>query len=90
MFWGGIVAGLLALFWGEKLVVLLFGEVYRESYKALILNIWAGIFVAQGIARGIWLIAEDLQKYRLFNNIFAVALNVVLNIFVFLPAENTP
>lgn len=80
MFWGGAVVGVLAVLFGERVIVLLFGEAYRAAYGALVINVWAGIFVAQGMARGIWLIGENLQQYRLWNNIFAVSLNVAGNV----------
>jgi len=80
MFWGGAAVGVLATLFGEWLILLLFGEVYGPAYQALVINVWAGIFVAQGMARGIWLIGENLQKYRLWNNIFAVSLNVAGNV----------
>lgn len=82
MFWAGVAIGLLMLVAGEQLIVLLLGEIYRPAYGALMLNIWAVIFVFQGVARGIWLIAEDLQKYRLFNNVFAVCLNIAGNMLL--------
>ena len=45
-------------------------------------NIWNGIFISQAIARGIWLINENLQKYRLYNNVIAVVMNISLNILL--------
>jgi len=82
MFWAGVAIGLFMLVAGEQLIVLLLGEVYRSAYVALMLNIWAVVFVFQGVVRGIWLIAEDLQRYRLFNNIFAVCLNIAGNMLL--------
>jgi len=44
-----------------------------------VFTIWTGIFIAQAVARGIWLISENLQVYRLFNNLIVVPVNVILN-----------
>lgn len=82
MFWMGLLVGLIILFWGKPLIVLLYGAEYATSHQALVYNIWSGIFISQAMARGIWLISENLQKYRLFNNIFAVSLNIIGNIIL--------
>ncbi|MFH1457012.1 MAG: flippase [Patescibacteria group bacterium] len=80
MFWMGIFVGVGALLFGQQLIILLYGEAYQGAYKALVFNIWAIIFVSQALARSIWIIAENHQKYRLYNNIIAVIVNIVLNI----------
>ena len=80
MFWMGIAVGFIALAGGQFIIDLAFGTAYAESYQALIYNIWAGVFVAQAVTRGIWLISENLQKYRLVNNLLAVLVNITGNI----------
>jgi O-antigen/teichoic acid export membrane protein len=82
MFWMGVSVGIIVIFFGEYLIILLFGEAYAGAYKALIFNIWNGIFVSQAVARGIWLISEDLQRYRLYNNIIIVNLNIIINLIL--------
>jgi len=49
---------------------------------ALVFNIWNGIFISQGVARGIWMISENLQIYRLYSNIIAVVLNISVNLLL--------
>lgn len=80
MFWTGVIAGIVTLLVGRNVIVLLFGESYTGAYGPLVLIIWTGIFNAQAVARGVWMISENLQLYRLFTNLVAVPLNVVLNI----------
>ena len=80
MFWMGIFVGIVTFVFGEDIIILFFGEAYAGAYSALVLNIWSGVAISQGLARSIWLIGEDLQKYRLYNNIIGVILNIVLNI----------
>jgi len=82
MFWMGIFVGLVTLLFGHDIILLLFGEDYSDAYSALVFNIWSGVAISQGLARGIWLIGEDLQKYRLYTNIIGVTLNIILNIIL--------
>lgn len=82
MFWVGVFVGFVTVIFGEYIVVGLFGEVYSEAYGALVLNVWAGVFVAQSAAKGIWVISENKQMYRLVANIFAIILNVSLNVLL--------
>jgi len=82
MFWLGVSVALLTQLIGEDAIVLLFGEEYRNSFAALALNIWAGIFVAQSAAKGIWDISENLQLYRIVSNSVAIVINVLGNIIM--------
>ncbi len=82
MFWLGVAAGVLAILFGEALVMLLFGERYRAAYAPLCITIWTGIFVSQGIARGIWMIGENRQGYRLVGNLIVVPMNIALNLLL--------
>ncbi len=82
MFWMGTCMGVVIFFLGDDIVVLLYGEPYRDAFKALVCNIWSGIFISQAIARGIWLVSENLQKYRLYNNLIAVGVNIVGNLIL--------
>lgn len=79
MFWIGVSAGIATMLLGRQVIQLLFGEAYSDAYGPLVFTIWTGIFIAQAVARGVWLISENLQIYRLFNNLLAVPLNVLLN-----------
>jgi len=82
MFWMGIFVSIATFVFGKDIIILLFGEAYASAYPALVLNIWSGMAISQGLARGIWLIGEDLQKYRLYNNIMGVILNIGLNLLL--------
>lgn len=82
MFWIGASVGIFIMFFGKDILRLLFGEAYVGGYEALVFNIWGGIFISQAVARGIWMISEDLQKYRLYGNIITVNLNVITNLIL--------
>lgn len=82
MFWMSFLIGMVFFAFGETIIEILFGQDYISGYAALIINIWAGIFVSQSLVRGIWLIDENLQRYRLYNNVGMVAINITLNYFI--------
>ena len=82
MFWMGIFVGLVTIIWGEDIIRLLFGKAYLGAYDALVFNIWNGVFISQAIARGIWMLSENLQMYRLYNNLIAVLLNISVNLLL--------
>ncbi len=79
VFWMGVVVGLATLVCGEFFIVLLFGEAFRDAFWPLVLVIWTGIFISHGVARGVWLVKENLQHYRLVTNLIAVPVNMMLN-----------
>jgi len=82
MFWLGAFATMAATVFGEYIVVLLFGEQYRAAYLPLMLTIWTGIFISQAVARGVWMVGENMQGFRLVNNLVAVPMNIALNWFL--------
>jgi O-antigen/teichoic acid export membrane protein len=79
MFWLSVLIGVLTVGVGESFVVLLFGEPYRDAFLPLAVTIWTGVFISQSLARGIWMIGENLQGYRLASNLIAVPINITLN-----------
>lgn len=82
MLWLGVIAGMVALIWGQEIISLLYGPEYEAAASALIINIWAGIFVAQAVARGIWIIAENLQRYRLLIQLIVALSNIAGNMYL--------
>jgi PST family polysaccharide transporter len=82
MFWMGVVAGVFVLIFGKQMITLVFGNTYGASYNSLVINIWNGIFISQAAVRGIWMISENLQRYRLYNNLIVVTFNILLNYFL--------
>lgn len=84
MFWSGVVVGVMSILFGREIIAVLFGESYSNSYSSLVFLIWTGIFMAQAVARGIWMVSENLQVFRLLNNFIAVPINIGLN-FLWIP-----
>lgn len=85
MFWLGVLAAGVTIVFGECCVVLLFGEQYRAAYMPLVLTIWTGLFISQAVARGVWMVGENMQGFRLANNLVAVPMNITLNL-ILIPA----
>ena len=84
MFWMSVCVGIFMTIFGESIIVLLFGEVYKDAYLALSLNIWAGIFISIGLASSLWMISENLQIYRLIGIMIGVLLNILAN-YILIP-----
>lgn len=82
MFWIGTIVGFVTIAFGKPVIILLFGQNYAGAYSALLLIIWTGVFNAQAVARGIWMISENYQLFRLFNNLISVPINITLNIYL--------
>ena len=82
MFWLGIIIGMIVLCFGKDLILLVFGIQYADSYLPLAFNIWGGILVSQGLVCGVWLIAENMQIYRLYTQLISVVFNISANLIV--------
>jgi O-antigen/teichoic acid export membrane protein len=82
MTWIGIAIALPMTFLSDFVIKLLYGDEFAGAGAVLSISIWCGIFVFQGIARGYWLLTENLQKYSLIYIGGACVLNIVLNLFL--------
>jgi len=70
---------LLATFLSTSIVILLFGEAYRDAGIILSIHIWAAVFVFLGVASSKWYLIENLQRTMLIYGIFGALLNIFLN-----------
>jgi PST family polysaccharide transporter len=84
MVWMSIMVGIIFTFFGEYIIILMFGESYKDAYIPLSLSIWAGIFVSVGLSSSLWVISENLQIYRLIGTMISVGLNVLGN-YILIP-----
>ncbi len=80
----GFGMAILMTFSSYIVVKLLFGVAYAEASTVLAIHIWAGVFVALGVASGGWLTAENLQKYSFYRTVIGGLANVILN-FLLIP-----
>lgn len=64
----------------SKLIIyILYGSAYLESQGILIILIWSGIFAVLGSARGVWIVAENLNKYSKYYTFIGCVINLCLN-----------
>ncbi|MDZ7832274.1 MAG: flippase [Desulfobacterales bacterium] len=80
--WLAIAIAIPVTFLGDWIVTLLFGVAYQQAGAVLAIHIWAGLFVAMGVASGRWLITENLQMISAKNAAIGSVVNVILNIFL--------
>jgi len=64
----------------DSIVHMLFGEPYAGAGVVLGIHVWGGVFVALGIARGKWLVAEGLQRLSYWYVGLAMLVNVLGNL----------
>jgi O-antigen/teichoic acid export membrane protein len=80
-----VISVSIALFlsFGSDLIVkVLFGELYKDSGIILSLYAWLNVFIALEGGLNNYIIAENLQKYIMFNNITGALFNIILNLFL--------
>lgn len=59
-----------------------FGSDYVVASSILRVHIWQGVFVFQGVARGIWIISDNHMKSALMTTSFGAILNILLNLWL--------
>lgn len=61
-----------------------YGSTFAEAAPMFSVLMWAGFFVALGVAREAWLITEGLMAYSFGTTVFGAVVNICLN-WLFLP-----
>jgi len=77
-----VTIGLLFSIVSSCLITTLYGANYAEAGAVLSIQIWAGVFVSMGIARGKWLLAENLHHIGYWYISLAMVINIVGNFFL--------
>ena len=74
---------------GSDLIIrILYGADYTPASPVLKLVVWYTTFSYTGLVRGVWLLAEEKQKYLVVVNLLGAAANVALN-FALIPLMGT-
>lgn len=60
---------------------LLYGDQYAGAGTILSIHIWTGVFVALGVARQPWTVAENMTMFSFWSTAAGAVVNVILNIF---------
>jgi polysaccharide transporter, PST family len=74
-----LAAALVITIFSEPIVFLLYGAPYADAAKVLSLHVWAGIFVAVGVANSQWLLLEGLLPQATINTVVGAFINIILN-----------
>ena len=64
------------------IVTLFFGSAYAAAGHILAIHIWAGVFVALGVAQGLWDINEGLVRLSLYRTAGGAIVNIALNLLL--------
>ena len=72
------VAVLLTMF-GNHVVNFLYGPSYQDAAQVLVIHVWAGVFVALGVAASPFFVNAGLQSIKMIHTVLAGFLNVALN-----------
>jgi PST family polysaccharide transporter len=68
------------------LIALIFGDAYAAAAPVLAIHVWAGLFVALGMAGGQYLVNEGAGRVVLLRTAIGAAVNIALNL-VWIPAH---
>lgn len=78
--WIALVIILIITLTADELVILIFGQDFKEAGKILSIHIWAIVFAFLGLASGKWFLAEDRQILGLKRALLGMAVNIALNL----------
>lgn len=81
LLWSAIVIALPITFLSEWILIdmLPYGEAYRPAAPILSVHVWAGVFVATGVAGSRWLLAENQQIFNFLQTSLGAIVNFALN-----------
>ncbi|HEY3216760.1 MAG TPA: flippase [Candidatus Eisenbacteria bacterium] len=83
--WMALAVAVVVSLTSSWLVDALYGRVYHDAARVLSVNIWAAVFGSQGVARGYWLVAENLQRFSVWYVAVGAAANILLNLILIGP-----
>jgi len=66
----------------EQIILLIYGQAYLPAKHSLVVHVAGSIFVVQGIVCSQWLIAENLQIYRVYRVLTGLIVNILLNLYL--------
>jgi O-antigen/teichoic acid export membrane protein len=82
VFWLAFVVALPVTFISPWIIDSFYGNTFEQSADVLRIHIWAGLFVALGVASSSWLLSENLQKLSLYRTLIGSIINIGLNIIL--------
>ena len=79
MLWLAISVAVVVTFFRKLIIELLYGATYADSGIVLAIHVWAGTFVALGVASSGWFIVENLQRLNFYRTLSGAIVNIALN-----------
>lgn len=79
VFYLSLFVSLIITIFAPLIIKILYGEAYLGSIAPLRIITWYVAFSYLGVARDVWLVCENKQKYSTYIYIFAVVANIGLN-----------
>lgn len=74
-----LAQSILMTIFARPIIRMLYGNQYDMAANVLRFVVWYTTFSYIGVARGIWMLVEEKQKYLLTANVFGALANVILN-----------
>ena len=85
IFWFGVFVALVVTVFSALIIRLLYGNEYVGAAGSLSIGIWYGVFAQLGVARGVWILAENMNRYVKYYLIWGAVVNLVLNYVLIRP-----
>lgn len=68
-------------FFGDLIILNLFGQDYSKSIDVFIIHIWTSVIVFSAAITSKWVSIEKVEKLNLFSTLIGVFFNIIFNIF---------
>ena len=82
MVWGSVAVAIPTTLVADWLILILYGNEFKDAADVLRIYIWAGVFVALGVASSKWLVVENLQIYSFYRTALGAVLNISCNLWL--------
>ena len=79
VFWLGVAVALVVTFTSGFIIRILYGEGYVAASGSLSIGVWYGVFSQLGMARGVWILSENKNRYVKYYLIWGAVVNLILN-----------
>lgn len=84
IFWLGILFCTFIVVFSKYIILILYGKNYLNAQTTLVIAVWYTSFAYVGVARNIWIVSENKNKYAKSFTIIGAIVNLVLNL-IFIP-----
>ena len=80
--WSGILVSVVFTVFSKLIIQILYGADYAGAASVLAIMGWYGVFAQLGLARGIWILCENKNKYVKMYTVWGVVVNVSMNLLL--------